>query len=205
MEVAIPIASTPMVVGGGFMLVAGAVWCFAFPRVRNEIGFEFLNSKATGLPTGVVLIIAGVLLLFLGSEDEKAPSKPEVSEVTLATAEGQPSVEAHVRCPFTVNLVGRISVTSGQGEIAYRFVRQSFNGVEEPSETKNLSVDEPGTHVARDSYTFNVPKGQLYVEDRLEILRPENLTSEPVKMNVRCNAKLPQGPPIPPPDVPGTP
>jgi len=187
------------------MLAAGTIWCFVFPRVKNEIGLEFLKWKATGLPTGVILIVAGVLLLYLGSQDETSPSKPEISEVALATAEGQASVEAYVRCPFTVNLVGRISVTGGEGEIAYRFVRQSFNGAEEPSETRNLRVDEPGSYPARDSYTFNVPKGQLYVEDRLEILRPENLSSDPVKMNVRCNADLPPGPPTPPPDVPGTP
>jgi hypothetical protein len=206
MELALPIALTPLAVGGGAMLAAGAIWCFVFPRVQNEIGLEMGKWKATGLPTGALLIAAGVALLYLGSEKEnESPSKPEISEVALATAESQPSVEAYVRCPFTVNLIGRISVTGGEGEIAYRFVRQSFNGPEEPSEIRNLRVDEPGSYSARDSYTFNVPKGQLYVEDRLEVVRPENLASDPVKMNVKCDADLPPGPPTPPPDVPGSP
>jgi len=204
MGAALPLAFTPLVLGGAFMLVAGAIWCFVFPKVQNEIGLELGKWKATGLPTGVLLIGAGVVLLYLGGEDTP-PAKPEISEVALATAEGQPSVEAHVRCPFTVNLVGRISVTNGQGDIAYRFVRQSFNGPEEPSEVRNLRVDEPGSYKAHDSYTFNVPVGQLYVENRLEVLRPENLASEPVKMRVRCNANLPPGPSTPPPDIPGGP
>jgi hypothetical protein len=204
MELALPIALASMTIAGGAMLAAGAIWCFVFPRVQNEIGLAFGKWKASGLPTGAVLIVAGVALLYLGSKEE-SPSKPEISEVTLTTTEGQPSVEANLRCPFTVNLIGHISVSGGQGDIAYRFVRQPFNSPEEPSEIRNLRVDEPGSYSARDSYTFNVPVGQLYAEDRLEILRPENLTSDPVKMNVICNANLPPGPTTPPPDVPGSP
>jgi hypothetical protein len=200
-EATVPVALSMLAIGGAAMLAAGAVWCFVFPAVQNQIGLEAGKWKATGLPTGAILIVAGVGLLYLDSEN-KPPPKPEITEVALATAEGQPSVDAYLRCPFTVNLKGRISVTSGEGDIAYRFVRQPFNGPEETTEIQRISADGPGSYSARDSYTFNVPVGQLYVEDRLEVMTPENLSSEPVKMNVRCDANLPPGPPTPPPDVP---
>jgi hypothetical protein len=197
----VPLALSPLVFGGGFLLVAGAIWCFVFPAVQNQIGLEAGKWKATGLPTGAILVAAGVGLLSLDSRNSPPP-KPQLAEVALATAEGQPSVEANVRCPFTVNLKGRISVTGGQGDVTYRFVRQGFNQPEAPTEVKHVRVDGPGSQQVHDSYTFNVPAGVLFVEDRLQVLKPEDLRSEPVQMRVRCDANLPPGPPEPPPDVP---
>lgn len=203
MEPTVPLALTTLAVGGLAMLLAGAVWCFAYPKVQNQIGLELGKWKATGLPTGVILIAAGVGLLYLDSEN-KPPAKPVITEVSLATTDGASSVEENARCPVTVDLMGRISVTSGQGDIAYRFVRQSFNEPEHTTGIQNVRANGPGSYSVRDSYTFNVPVGHLYAEDRLEVLTPGNLSSEPVKMDVICNANLPEGPPTPPPDVPGS-
>ena len=154
MELALPFALAPMVVGGGAMLAAGAIWCLVYPRVQNEIGLEIGKWKATGLPTGVILIAAGVGLLYLGSRKEKeSPAKPEIWKSPSPPRKANLPSKRTSSCPFTVNLMGRISVTGGEGEIAYRFVRQSFNGPEEPSEIRNLRVDEPGSYSARGTAT----------------------------------------------------
>jgi hypothetical protein len=178
------------------------IWCFVFPAVQNQIGLEAGKWKATGLPTGAILIAAGVGLLYLDAGN-KPPAKPAIEEVTLAAADGAPSVEARARCPLTEDLIGRISVTSGEGDIAYRFVRQRYNEPEETTGIQNVHANGPGSYPVRDSYTFNVPVGEIYVEDRLETLTPGIVSSDPVRMDVFCNANLPPGPPTPPPDIPG--
>ncbi len=198
----LPVALSTLGIGGLGLLVAGSVWAFAFPAVENQTGFELVGFlKATRLPTGALLLVAGVVLLYLESQNKPAP-RPVITDATLATEDEQAAVDANVRCPFTVNLVGHIAVTSGEGEIGYRFVRQSFNGPEQPTAIRNIRANGAGSLPVRDSYTFNVPVGDLYIEDRLEVLTPENANSTPVKMRVECDAKLPAGPSIPPPTVP---
>ncbi len=197
-------AVTSLVLGGFGLLFAGVIWCFVFPAVQNGIGLEMGKWKATGLPTGAILLLTGVGLLYLEKQSSSAaPGKPEISETALLTADGQRSIYADVRCPFTVDLIGRVSVIGGEGNVTYRFVRQGFNEPEEGTAVRNFVAHGPGSHRVRDSYTFNVPEGLLYLEDRLEIMRPETLESEPVKMKVRCDAELPAGPPVPPPEIPG--
>jgi hypothetical protein len=198
--VALPIALAALGIAGGLVLAAGVIWCFFYPTAQNKIGLEYGKWKASGLPTGAILVVCGAGLLYLDSQNEPE-AKPHLAEYILTTADGQQSVQANVRCPFTVNLTGRISVTSGKGNVAYRFVRQGFNEPETHTATQHFQVDGPGSHTVHDSYTFNVPEGDLYVEDRLEVLEPENRRSEPVALRVRCDATLPQGPTEPPPDV----
>jgi hypothetical protein len=197
-----PVALSTLASAGLALLALGAIWCFVYPKVQNQIGVEVGKWKVTGLPTGAILIVAGIGLLYLDSQD-KPPAKPDIGEVTLTTADGQPSVDANVRCPFAVNLTGRISVTGGQGDIAYRFVRQHFNGPIEPTDIQSVHADGGASLPVHDSYTFNIPTGELYVEDHLEVLTPESINSEPVKMTVTCNAELPASPTTPPPEVPG--
>jgi WD40 repeat protein len=87
-------------------------------------------------------------------------------------------------CPATIRLSGKIILSGGSGQVTYRFVRS--NGP--PSVSRTLTFDSPGTKDVTSTWRFGgprnpTPSGTFY----LEVLSPQNLKSNEVKFNIKCD------------------
>lgn len=125
-----------------------------------------------------------------------------ITDVSLQIAD-LGSYEAYytVKCPITVRLIGNIAVTS-RGTVSYRFIRiPGLNRPEEVGPVRTITFDAPGNSQVLDEVTINIPKGEVYKGELIEIVHPVNRRSNQVEIMVRCDPDLPEGPPGPPPNV----
>lgn len=157
--------------------------------------------KAPAVVAAVVTGFFGVwVTLIKDAGDEGA--KLHVADVELASPVG----EFYVRCPTTIPFEGEISVDRGSGAVSYRFrYTDGFNGREETGPIMEAQFDGPRTATVSFDWTPSIPAGRVSRTVTLEVLSPASLRSEPVTVSGTCDARLPPGPPEPPPMVPGAP
>jgi hypothetical protein len=162
------------------------------------------GAKIAAAGTLGAALIGGVVAVYTSRADspEPTPALVRVARVELSADVGTFSA----RCPITIDFTGRIDVESGTGEVIYRWLRS--DGFMEPTsvgDRETVAVDGPGTVLVTDEWTANIPVGEVARTNVLEVLEPRNMKSEPVLVSGRCDADLPEGPPVPPPQVPGGP
>jgi hypothetical protein len=152
-----------------------------------------------------VAVIGGIVTLVVefGKDDPPEDTNPvQVAGVALDAE----TTSFYVQCPITVAFTGTIDVESGTGDVVYRWLRtDGFNQPTSVGERQRISVDGPGSVSVTDEWTANVPFGDVARTNVLEMLEPENLRSESVVVSGRCDSRLPEGPAVPPPQVPGGP
>lgn len=164
--------------------------------LKLPVGVEIKSAT-----TGGFLAAMGVILCLVGVQ-QGTRTETRVTSVRLATNTGQDSAQYYVRCPINVPMAGSISVSGDPGTVSYRLDRQDgFNGPITQGRVEALAFEEAGTQSVSFNVPITFPEGEVYFENRLVVIDPTNLQSEPVRISVRCNPYLPPGPPSPPPNV----
>jgi hypothetical protein len=153
---------------------------------------------------GGALIVAGTSIYLANRGDDSDPPADPVRVAGASVAVDAASF--YVRCPFTVTFSGTIDVQSGAGRVVYRWLHSDgFNQPIAAGERQTVAVDGPGNVTLSDQWIANVPMGEVARTVTLEVIEPRQLRSNPVLASGTCDATLPEGPPVPPPQVPGGP
>jgi hypothetical protein len=161
-------------------------------------------AKVTVIGTITAALIGGAALIVANRDDAK--DDPADSVRVAAASVAADAASFYVRCPFTVTFTGTIDVESGTGYVVYRWLHSDgFNQPTSRGERQRVKVDGPGNVTLTDEWIANVPVGEIARTVTLEVLEPRQLLSEPALSSGICDANLPEGPPVPPPQVPGGP
>lgn len=160
------------------------------PLSRHPAILAAVITGALGLVTAVV---TGVF--------QRAPTTADpllIEEVQLGSTVGS----FNVRCPTTIVFEGRISVSGGRGDVAYRLVHtDGFSAGETSDEVKVVHFEGPGSAPVRYEWQPSIPKGEVSRTAAIEVLRPVSKRSKDVTVTGICDADLPPGPSVPPPQV----
>jgi hypothetical protein len=159
-------------------------------------------------PTIVAAVIAGVfgipavVFTYLATRDSGDDVGTETVVSGVEAALDSEVREFDLRCPTTIVFDGLISVTGGSGDVAYRFVHvDAFGAAEMKEAVHSVSFDGAGTAPVRMEWTPTVPEGEVFRTAAIEVLEPVSARSNEVTVRGRCDSTLPDGPPVPPPDV----
>lgn len=149
--------------------------------------------------TGVLGLVTALVVAFTQAGGGDEPSTAlQVQDVTLTSTVGQ----FNVRCPMTFAYEGSISVSAGSGDVAYRFVyRDGIDQAETAEDIRTVAFAGPGSAPVRYEWRPTIPQGDVSRTVILEVVQPVSRRSEPVTISGRCDADLPPGPDVPPPDV----
>jgi hypothetical protein len=166
------------------------------PPARPGLHPTVVGAVVTGL---LGLVTALIVALVQGSSGG-TPATPGVTvqDVSLSSKVGS----FNVKCPVTFAYEGRISVSEGRGDVAYRFVyREGIDDAETTGDIQTVSFAGPGSAPVRHEWTPSIPDGEVSRSVTLEVLRPLTRRSNTVTISGRCDASLPDPPNVPPPDV----
>lgn len=165
----------------------------------------------SGLPTGAKVTIAVAIIAAVGSVAtavatgllmQEPDAEPETSVSVAGATLTSPALQFYSRCRTTFSLTATIDVEGGTGPIVYRWLRSDeFENPTLASDRRVTQVDGPGSVVVTDEWTPTIPKGDVSRTTTLEVLEPEAVRSNALTISGRCDASLPEGPPVPPPDV----
>lgn len=148
--------------------------------------------------TGVLGLVTALIVALTQADGDEPTTALQVQEVSLTSPVGQ----FNVRCPMTFAYEGRISVSAGSGDVAYRFVyREGIDQAETAGDIRTVPFAGPGSAPIRYEWRPSIPKGEVSRTVILEVVQPVSRRSEPVTISGRCDADLPEGPNQPPPDV----
>lgn len=166
---------------------------------KSDTNHHWVNIAGV-LITAAATIIAAIITV--NKSDGNSEPEMVITDVSLQIADpGSYEAYYNVKCPITIRLIGNIAVTS-RGTVSYRFVRiPGLNRSEEVGAVRTITFDAPGSSQVLDEVTISIPKGEVYVGELIEIVHPVNRRSDLVKIMVRCDPDLPEGPPGPPPNV----
>jgi hypothetical protein len=170
------------------------------------------KSDATNHWVAIAVALIGaaatIIAAFIGVSNsrQKTESALVVTDVSLNTADGgRYDYYNLMKCPVTIKLAGNIAVTA-PGTVSYRFVRiHGLNQPEEQGRVMTATFDAAGSTQVFDEVNINIPEGEFYTGEILEIVHPVNKRSNQVDIMIFCGTGLPDGPPGPPPNVENTP
>ena len=168
-----------------------------------SLGKSDANHAWMGIAAALITAVASIIVALIQIDKSGEPTEPEmeIKDVSLQIADiGSNEAYYTVNCPITVRLIGNIAVTS-RGTVLYRFVRiPGLNRPEEAGAVRTVTFDAPGNSQVLDEVTINIPKGEVYVGELIEIVHPANKRSNQVDIRVHCDETYPEGPPGPPPN-----
>lgn len=162
-----------------------------------------LGWRAPAVIVSLLGVIATVVVAVITRDGSGgAAEAPHVVDVSLDAR----TREFYLRCPTTLFFDGSISVDAGHGQVGYQFVyRSDLDGPETREPVRSVRVDGPSSTPVRYTWTPTIPQGDVFRTVVLEVISPVTRRSSEVTIRGRCDANLPAGPDVPPPDVPGAP
>lgn len=191
-----------LLIAPGLVLIAAGIYAvFKVANIDEGTTLKMAGIEVTSKAPGVIMIVMGLAVL-VPAVNRMLNPVADVTAVELLTDTG--GTEAHygnIRCPIYVPLQGHISVGS-PGSVTYRFLRQDgWQGPVTAGEGQVMIFDRPGTQPLQLDVPVTTPEGEVHFTQQVEVLEPENVRSEVVRVSVLCDPSAPQGPPVPPPDV----